>query len=68
MKLSDEFPKPKFDPYAQYGRVRSKGRKDHCPVCFKAYELIDNELLTCSCPQNSNICGRHGLNNHNCGS
>ena len=44
-------------------------KRDHCPVCFKPYELIDNELLqTCFHPQNVNICGRHGLNNHNCGS
>ncbi len=46
-----------------------KRKKEHCPVCFKAYELIDNELVqTCFHPQNGNICGRHGMNNHNCGS
>lgn len=66
--MSNEPLEPKTDHTAQYGRVRNKGRREHCPVCFKAYEIIDNELLTCSCPQNSNICGRHGLDNHNCGS
>ena len=46
-----------------------KAKRHHCPVCFRDYVLVDCELIqTCSCPQNSNICGRHGLNNHNCGS
>lgn len=66
--MSNELPEPKFDLYAQWGRV-IKGKKENCPVCFKAYELIDNELIqTCFCPQESSICGRHGLNNHGCGS
>lgn len=39
-------------------------KRNHCPVCFKPYELIDNELLQiCFHPQNSNICGRCGMNN-----
>ena len=62
--MSDELPEPKFDPLAQYGRVRNKGRKEHCPVCFKPYELISNELIqTCFHTQNSNICARCGTNN-----
>lgn len=41
-----------------------KSKKQHCPVCFRTYELIDCELVqTCSHPQNSNICGRCGQNN-----
>lgn len=60
--MDDEIPevtyyiprKPKFTPY----------KRDHCPVCFQAYELIDNELIqSCYHPQNSNICGRCGMNN-----
>ena len=67
--MSNDLPEPKFDLWAQYGRVHNKGRREHCPVCFKSSELIDNELVqTCFHPQNSNICGRHGLNNHKCGS
>lgn len=57
--MSNELSEPKFDPLAQYGRVRNKGRKEHCPVCFKAYELVQ----TCSCSQYSNICGRCGVSN-----
>ena len=65
--MSNELPEPAFDPWTPQRR-RNKGR-GYCPVCFRPYELIDNELLpTCFCPQNSNICGRHRLNNHNCGS
>ena len=62
--LSNEPPEPKFDPLAQYGRVSNKGRKEHCPVCFRPYELIDNELVqTCFHPQNSNVCVRCGMDN-----
>ena len=65
--MSNDRSEPTFDPWTPQRR-RNKGR-DCCPVCFRPYELIDNELLqTCFCPQNSNICGRHGLNNHGCGS
>ena len=62
--MSNELPEPKLDPYAQYGRISNKGRKERCPVCFKPYEPIDNELVqTCFHPQNSNICGQCGMAN-----
>lgn len=58
-KLVDEISEPNK-------RIHSKGRHNHCPVCFKAYELIDNELIqSCFHPQNSNICGRCGMVNCN---
>lgn len=43
-----------------------KAKKQHCPVCFRPYEMIDSELVqTCYHSQNSNICGRCGMINCN---
>lgn len=60
---SDELSDQKIDTLAEYARIHHK-KRNHCPTCFKAYELVDNELThTCFCPQNSNLCGRCGVNN-----